>query len=626
VIKKNKISRELSTTFFAIVFLFMLKTYYLFLGSDLGNVLTYASSFAHDSLLLIVNYWLFLGLLKIKYIKRFAKIIFYLFFVAFFLFGIIYTPLILDILSFPVNIFRADSSMAGFMLEFFISAKIIFLSLLGLLFAFLSSYYLPTKTFNSSKKTSITLGAVSVIIVIFGVLTAQMATNSIIYSVNDELAHLFANDKGTANIKKIIPPIASEPNQDFSFLNKQFKTIPQIESKYKKVVMLVMETMSTEMYDKALVYFPLDFADQCQKFTRYNTQNLDSHTALLTMLNSITIPYRAYTDASRYEAINGQNNLVKFFNKNGYYTAFLIPAPGYNVRFSANPKDWDKMVFHNDSDSKDFVCLNQTKVDTGCEDMAVFDDTINIVKNNEKVFTFHEMIYGHTAEWFTKTGVTTEEYYDNMFNRVVAELKKDDIWKDTLFIITADHGPRKNPQNTKDYNIPLLFCANDIDESENNSFYSEVDFKDLLLSKLAQTAEPKERERFFTIGNSSRLVYGMIKRDGGHVFIDDSRLGTDTNLSDSELEKFNADFQEYLNYFETLKQHAVNKMTGDEKQEFMLKQERYKKFNNKNKGKDKNNSKDKRRPPLPEVLPDNWDTMTKPERRAYVQSYKKNGE
>jgi len=100
----------------------------------------------------------------------------------------------------------------------------------------------------------------------------------------------------------------------------------------------------------------------------------------------------------------------------------------------------------------------------------------------------------------------------------------------------------------------LLFCAKQIKPNENQKFYSQIDFKDILLSQITTRTEPKARKKIFTQGNSGKLIYGKITSDGEYVFIDNSYLAVKTNLADEEVEQFNKDYQEYLNYFETLKE------------------------------------------------------------------------
>ena len=41
------------------------------------------------------------------------------------------------------------------------------------------------------------------------------------------------------------------------------------------------------------------------------------------MLNSVFIPYQAYVDDTEFSAVNNGNNLVKFFNSEGFGTLFL---------------------------------------------------------------------------------------------------------------------------------------------------------------------------------------------------------------------------------------------------------------------------------------------------------------
>jgi hypothetical protein len=531
----------------AIVFLLGLKVFYVFTASHLEKLPVYLSSFLQDSLLIILHYWLFWGLSKIKCIQKYTKPLFYFLLTVIFAFCIIYTSLILDILTFPNNIFRVDSSMVRFMFEYFVGTKTIVALIFGFGFVVFFSKYLQIKNY---RKIFFPIG---IIIVVLGLFTVPKSVNPFVYSVVDEIKVALNPHKTTAKIVKLKKPRATNTTQDFRFLEKRFSEIPNVKSKYNKVIVLVMETMNSEMYERAKSDFPLDFTERCQHFSNYYTPNLDSYTALLAMLNAVFVPYQSYTNTDAYAFVNQQHNLVTFFNHNDFFTAFLIPAADHRIRFTPDPDDWDRLVFHNDFDQEGITCVASSRVEMSCEDMVVFDDTMEIVKNNDRVFLFHEMVYGRTAEWFAKTGVTSERYYNEYFNTMVAELQKENIWEETLLIIVADHGPRFNPKNKDDYHIPLLFCADDIESHENDTFYSQIDFKDILLSKITDTESPKETEQIFTLGNSGELIYGKITKDGEYIFIDNAHLEVETNVSDDEVERFHRAYQEYLHYFEYLK-------------------------------------------------------------------------
>ncbi len=543
----NKKRKNIQLIITTIIFVLGLKLYYLFTMSNLEKSPVYIMSFFHDSLLIIINYWVFIGLSKFKRLKVFPNIILFSIHLFLLLFFILYTPLILDILSFPTNIFRANSSMAGFMLEYFVGIKTISTTVVAFIFIYLTNRYF---IFDAKKR----IYSLSLIVVfILGIISLGKSVNPILYSIGDEVRFILNPHKTTANLEKLTNPVVSNDSIDFSFLNKRFIDVPIMEITYNKVIVLVMETMNNDMYTKAQEDFPLDFIHQSHLFTNYYTPNLDSYTALIAMLNSIYVPYQSYTNTDKYTFLNEQNNLVKFFNTNGYFTSFLIPAASHHIRFTPNPDDWDKIVFHNDFDLDDYTCVTSSKIEMACEDLVVFDDTIDILKNNKKAFVFHEMVYGHTSEWFSKTGITTEEYYNAYFNKMVAELKSENLWEKSLLIIIADHGPRLNPQNVEDYNIPLLFCADDLESLENSTLYSQIDFKDILLNYITDSPKPKERDIIYTIGNSGELVYGMITRNGNYAFIDNSYLDATTNISNAELERFNHDYQGYINYFESLR-------------------------------------------------------------------------
>ncbi|KHD07912.1 hypothetical protein PN36_17340 [Candidatus Thiomargarita nelsonii] len=81
-------------------------------------------------------------------------------------------------------------------------------------------YYCSQYYVRNYHKTYLTIG---ITIVVLGILTANQSVNMIITMAT--------------NIKRLNKAIIpNNNNQDYSFLNKQHKTIPKIESQYQKII------------------------------------------------------------------------------------------------------------------------------------------------------------------------------------------------------------------------------------------------------------------------------------------------------------------------------------------------------------------------------------------------------
>jgi phosphoglycerol transferase MdoB-like AlkP superfamily enzyme len=193
------------------------------------------------------------------------------------------------------------------------------------------------------------------------------------------------------------------------------------------------------------------------------------------------------------------------------------------------------------------------KIEFASEDLAVFNDLVNIVKNNPKCFIFQEMVYGHTSAWKEQTGIETIDYYNQYFTKTVEVLKSNNLLDSTLLVITSDHGPRDNAYIIENYQIPLLFWANNLEKDVNDVFVSHLDLKDLLVAFLTGKDFTQQTDKIYTLGNSGELIYGMIEENDKYIFIHNRMLNLRTNVDLKSHKEFNNSFQNYLNYFESLR-------------------------------------------------------------------------
>jgi membrane-anchored protein YejM (alkaline phosphatase superfamily) len=259
-------------------------------------------------------------------------------------------------------------------------------------------------------------------------------------------------------------------------------------------------------------------------------------------------------DEEKYSFVNKSNNLVRFFNRNGYSTFFVTSYGEQAFRFVPDLQEWTKVIVEeNVEDNKEFACVTTNKIEKACEDFSVLAETIDVLRNNSRAFVFQEMVYGHTSEWTKKTGLKPIEYYNKYFNTFYRELEENNLIDNTLLIINSDHGPRINATDRKHYKVPLMFCARDIEHSNNADFLSHLSFKDILLETISDIKHSGNIKEIFTIGNSGELVYGKISANQKYIFINNRHLAVYTNTTSQEIEQFNKDYKNYLNYFESLK-------------------------------------------------------------------------
>ena len=545
-----------------ILTLFLLKVYF-FITSQNQMSFVYLVSFVQDSFLLLANYFLlvlcvkkFTKLQKLQYITR---PLFYTFHTFFTITAFIYTFFLFDLLGFSVNLFEVTYEKFSFFMEYFMNAEliIVLLSIVGFIVSI--SYFLSAKVRLKRLKKVPPIVGLSLTL-LFVPTAFRSFVNPILYSIQEQIALSLTS---SGYIVKLSTPVAdSSKAEQFRFLNKAFDTIPILEVHYDRVVVLVMEGVNFDDFIRKSQMDTNSFLNRHKRnilsFTNYHTLNLDSYTSLLSILNSVFIPYQAYAiNERRYLFVNDRNNLTRFFNANGFSTHFLTSYGEQQERFVPNIREWMQVkCMDNVEGNTEYASITSSKVEYACEDLAVFDDLMIALKKKQRVFVFQEMVYGHTTGWREKTGIETVDYYNRYFNKLVDELKKNSILDGTLIVITSDHGPRDDAYKVDNYHIPLILFATDLQSSNNDEFLSHLDFKDILLGLIANRKFEPDRELIYTIGHSGELVYGMITADGRYVFINNRMRHARGNASKTEIIEFNKDFQDYLNYFESLRLYS----------------------------------------------------------------------
>ena len=200
-----------------------------------------------------------------------------------------------------------------------------------------------------------------------------------------------------------------------------------------------------------------------------------------------------------------------------------------------------------------YAKVTSRKIEKAAEDIAVFDNMIEILKEDSLCFVFQEMVYGHTAFWIEQTGIETIDYYNRYFTKTIEALKNNNLDDSTLVVIVSDHGPRDDAYKTENYHIPMLIWATDLQENINFNFSSHLDFKDILLDLMTGNEFGLENDKIYTLGNSGELIYGQITSNGKYVFINNRMSNLKSNLKEESIKTFNKSFQAYLDYFESFK-------------------------------------------------------------------------
>ncbi len=321
-------------------------------------------------------------------------------------------------------------------------------------------------------------------------------------------------------------------SQNLFLNNKSIENYFKINSKYTKILVFVGEEwMLSDFLTEKEKMTNSDFLNRSKHkshlYTNYFTTNQDSRTSIYTMLTSHFIPFESYLDSS-YDLylpfIKSKNNLVDFFNYNNYSTHFVVSS--LEAPDIATPFNWTEINTLKKSvyDSKKYYCLDLFAYETACEDNSILEDTKQIILKNNHLFLFQEFIYGHSYKYIIDNKFSRTNYYSNYISEIYSFLEKEGLLKETLIIITADHGSRARQEMlfNDGYKVPLIFIADDLNYYESNNLFSHIDFKDLLFRYILEDNEIIENQGIMFVGATNSNLIGFVDKDDNFGIIDSS--------------------------------------------------------------------------------------------------------
>jgi hypothetical protein len=339
--------------------------------------------------------------------------------------------------------------------------------------------------------------------------------------------HIYVNTLNDAYQKTFVyKAIYPDFNCDFNnnLVDKTNYLLKYEIPKYNKIVVFVMEELSYFELEKDLSKlsvsnFWVDTKKNSEYYYNYYTSNQDSVPAITSMLSSKFTPNEAYI----YDSVNfspcayslyKEYNLVDYFNDLDFKTYFVVSHVGPSCELTKY--NWSKIIDLNGSTSeyKDkYLCLNPYPYDNGCEDLALLDNVIDLLKK-DKVFIMQEFIFGHNPGYVIESKMSKTEYYNKFFTEYYKEVKELNLDSNLLTIIVSDHGNKwSRIYNQKyGYNVPLIVLANDLNYAKNNDFYSHLDFKNILFSYLYDTPI-KESNGLYLVGPTGSNTIGYMNED-----------------------------------------------------------------------------------------------------------------
>jgi hypothetical protein len=457
----------------------------------------------------------------------------------------IYPRFLTEFLAFPVNIFRADGGSA----RIFVTDYLGWQSLLPVgvsvacgLWAMRVSW---RPTWTRTRAIAALLFSALAIITLTG-----PSPQPIVFGVQQIASHWFSGRE------RAVPSLVPPSKTTSSTIPLEPSPLASAQSfRYDHVFICVLEGVTETNFEAEFLAIGegswARVRNDAVRFTNYYSTNLDSYTSLIAMLTSIQVPYRAYANPGRFEAVNAAPNLTAALRGHGFQTLFVNTSdflPFVPVR-----NDWHRIVTGDDlpKDSH-WVSVGTSPVESAVEDRAAISTMVEFMKSHDRTLVMHEMKFGHSPQWVIKIGKMHAEYCADYFRELLAALAQLDIDKRTLFVLTTDHGDRAEPANPQNYRVPLLLFGAGIKPGIDKRFLCHLDFQHVVGHYLSGLPLPESRDGLTTVGSTESWTYGEITAAGEHQFIDNAWgivLAQRGQLDPSTLHRR---FQNYLAQFEAV--------------------------------------------------------------------------
>ncbi len=465
-----------------------------------------------------------------------------------------------DFLNFPVNIFTVDMGAAKqFSRQFIAWNEIVIIpSMTLLLFVFV---YLR-KPFAMP---SVNIFLKAAVFILAAVTLAAPSPNPLVFSAQDSLVSMISG--GGRQFQLLTRPHISTSMKNRAANASSLSGMEAFMAKYpassrqgdlvaskeiSHAVVIVMETVEGSRFTREILENKNSFMGSrrgdFRYFSNYFTTNLDSYTSLVAMMTSVFVPFMAYSDPEIYSGVQNAPNLAAAMKKNGAFCSFISTAA--DQPFVPVKNEWDRVLARRDIPTGEAMAhIDSPPIESAVEDRAARPAIIDIMQKNPRSFIVQECVFGHTEAWLDLTKKTQLEYYDLYMRELTDSIKAAGLLDNTLLILVADHGSRRDPAEFDNYRVPLIMRGPGVISGDDGRFLSHLDFSGLVREAFSGKRSGDVNDRILTAGHSGKWVYGEIRSDGKYQFLDNSRgraLGQKGGLDPASLQ--NA-FQLYLDLF-----------------------------------------------------------------------------
>jgi hypothetical protein len=338
-----------------------------------------------------------------------------------------------------------------------------------------------------------------------------------------------------------------------------------------RVLVFVMEEITTQDFEEDLSliaeednFFSLT-RDNLHSYTNYYSGNQDSKTSIQAMLYSIFVPYESYKYldwVERYDVkVRSQQSVLRLFGLNGYENVFSISsvdlpwAGGYRY-------PWDSRITIAEDgfseDDPDYLCLHELQYQRACDDLKIFSQIEEVILENDNLFLLQEMVYGHTQTYEQMYGLSPMQYYNNYLMEVYGFLEENELLENTTIIVLADHGSKsvERMNELEAYHIPFFVYNSKFSGFVDDTLYSHVNFKDILLYELGVSEEIVSNDFVYMVGATASNLLGYIESNESYFILDESKSQVVSSEGMGE-ERILEEYGVFLSYIESFADDSV---------------------------------------------------------------------
>jgi phosphoglycerol transferase MdoB-like AlkP superfamily enzyme len=352
---------------------------------------------------------------------------------------------------------------------------------------------------------------------------------------------------------------------------KHFNPIKEINPSSKKenkknVVIIILESFSDKMIHQTMNGIKITpFTDSLLSQSCYYENGIANGKQSIEALPAIfaSIPHLMNTPYILSSFCNNRlNALPSILRSHGYSTAFFHGAKNGSMRFDSFSK---KLGFDHYYGKDEYPNKSHDNGFWGISDGYFNPWTVQeISKIKQPFFVSLFTISSHHPYQIPKkyskkiSDALSEEqlsfhYADESLRDFFSKAQKEPWYKNTVFVICADHTPQQLDKSSKSifdkFHIPIAFFTPDksIAIEKKSSYFQQIDIAPYILNYLAM------KTKFYAFGNDATISEGLIYLNGNYYLLSNNK---EINFNESKNE---AVFHDKIgaNFF-TINNHTKN--------------------------------------------------------------------